>query len=114
MSTWEKEAGDEWAHHIDLPLLSGSYLLTDPPPSAFAAPCQIIRYFPTHTLTTHVATRFSDLFLTRPRWRPDEMSPFLRGLHPEGDTKARDKLIAKFVRVVKEKDGAWWYPRRTG
>jgi sister chromatid cohesion protein DCC1 len=41
------------------------------------------------------------------------MTPFLKGLYREGDTKERDKLVAKFVRVVKEKDGAWWYPRRS-
>lgn len=42
------------------------------------------------------------------------MAPFLRGLTRDGDTKARDKLVAKFVRVVREKEGTWWYPRRTG
>jgi sister chromatid cohesion protein DCC1 len=41
------------------------------------------------------------------------MAPFLRGLTRDGDNKERDKLVAKFVRVVKEKEGVWWYPRRT-
>lgn len=99
---------------MSLAALEGNYLLDDPPPSAFSAPCKILRYFPYYTLPNHVALRFTDLFLTRPRWRPDEMVPFLRGLYPPGDTKARDKLVVKFVRVVKEKDGQWWYPRRTG
>jgi sister chromatid cohesion protein DCC1 len=65
-------------------------------------------------LSAHAPTRFTDLFLARARWRPDEMIPFMRGLYPEGDTKARDKLVAKYIRVVKEREGAWWYPRRTG
>lgn len=99
---------------IDLCALSGEYLLDDPPPTAFATPCKHIRHFPVYTLPMHVATRFTDLFLTRARWRPDDMAPFLAGLYPEGDSKARDKLVAKYVRVVKEKDGSWWYPRRTG
>lgn len=42
------------------------------------------------------------------------MQPFLADLYREGDTKERDKLVAKFVRVVKDKTGVWWYPRRSG
>ena len=42
------------------------------------------------------------------------MTPFLRGLTRDGDKKAQDKLVAKFVRVVKEGSAVWWYPRRTG
>ena len=41
------------------------------------------------------------------------MEPFLRTLVKAGDTKVRDKMVAKFVRIVKERDGVWWYPRRT-
>lgn len=114
MRHWHTDAGDAWASHAALDRLTGEYLLCDPPPSAFAAPCQLVQHFPLHGLPSHAATRFTDLFLTRNRWRPDDMEPFLRGLFPEGDKKARDKLVAKFVRVVKEKDGSWWYPRRTG
>jgi hypothetical protein len=44
------------------------------------------------------------------------MEPFLRGLTPEGDRKALEKLVGKFVRVVKEggpgKAVVWWFPRR--
>jgi sister chromatid cohesion protein DCC1 len=69
--------------------------------------------FPHTSLPSDPATRFSELFLTRPKWRPDDMGPFLRTLVKAGDTKVRDKMVAKFVRIVKEKDGVWWYPRRT-
>ena len=69
--------------------------------------------FSRHTLPLQPAVRFADLFLTRSKWRPDDMGPFLRGLTRDGDTKERDRLIAKFVRVVKDKEGVWWYPRRT-
>jgi sister chromatid cohesion protein DCC1 len=41
------------------------------------------------------------------------MAPFLRGITRDNDTKERDKLVAKFARVVKEDGGVWWYPRRT-
>lgn len=91
----------------------GNYLLNTPPPSAFASPSPDITYFPAHTLPIVPAIRFADLFLTRTPWRPDDMQPFLLGLYREGDSKARDKLIAKFVRVVKDKDGTWWFPRRS-
>jgi sister chromatid cohesion protein DCC1 len=40
------------------------------------------------------------------------MEPFLRTLGREGDKKSRDKMVGKFVRVVKEREGVWWYPRR--
>jgi hypothetical protein len=44
------------------------------------------------------------------------MQPFLRGLTPEGDRKAMDKLVVKYVRVVKESGQAgnkvWWHARR--
>lgn len=40
------------------------------------------------------------------------MDPFLRTLVKDGDSKAKDKMTAKFVRIVKERDGTWWYPRR--
>jgi sister chromatid cohesion protein DCC1 len=92
----------------------GNYLLDDPPLSALINPSKTITYFPLHALPLHAPTRFADLFLTRQRWRPEDMTPFLRGLTRDGDKKERDKLIVKFVRVVKDKDGVWWHPRRTG
>ncbi|WWD18653.1 hypothetical protein CI109_103106 [Kwoniella shandongensis] len=116
LEEWKAEVGETWAEHVDLTLLEGDYLLSPPPLSAlssFKSPSPILSYFPVATLPLQPATRFADLFLTRPRWRPEEMAPFLKGLTRDGDTKERDKLVAKFVRVVKEKEGAWWYPRRT-
>ncbi|GMK57313.1 hypothetical protein CspeluHIS016_0401470 [Cutaneotrichosporon spelunceum] len=112
LSQWTSAAG-AFEAHVALDLLAGSYLLRDPPPAASVRE-QLVEYFPVHTLSANVPTRFADLFLTRARWRPDDMIPFLRGLYPEGDSKARDKLVAKHIRVVKEREGAWWYPRRTG
>ena len=85
--------------------------MNDPPSGSISPP--LIVSFPVHALPLHPPTRFADLFLTRPRWRPEEIIPFLRGLMRDGDTKERDKLVAKFVRVVREKEGTWWYPRRT-
>ncbi len=88
--------------------------MNDPPLSTITKPSKIIVYFPLHNLPLHAPTRFADLFLTRQKWRPEEMIPFLRGLTRDGDKKELDKLVAKFVRVVKEREGVWWFPRRTG
>ncbi|KIR53055.1 sister chromatid cohesion protein DCC1 [Cryptococcus gattii Ru294] len=115
MSEWQEEVGETWREYTDLKLLEGEYLLSPPPPSAlsFASPSPLISYFPLASLPLQPAERFAELFLTRQRWRPEEMAPFLRGLTRDGDSKGRDKLVAKFVRIVKEKDGTWWYPRRS-
>ncbi|WVF69001.1 hypothetical protein IAT40_003775 [Kwoniella sp. CBS 6097] len=114
---WKSEVGEMWADSVDLKLLEGEHLLTPPPASisSFTSPSPLITHFPLSQLPLNPAQRFADLFLTRPRWRPEEILPFLKGLSRDGDTKERDKLVQKFVRVVREKDGgAWWYPRRTG
>jgi sister chromatid cohesion protein DCC1 len=114
LTRWRDAAGDLWNPHVELSYLSGFYLLDTPEPGTIGAGTgPHIRYFAYHSLPSHVATRFADLFLTRPRWRPEDMTPFLRGLYPAYDSKAKDKLVAKYVRVVKDTDGAWWYPRRT-
>ena len=92
----------------------GEHLLATPEVTAtLLSASPSISYFPLHTLPLQPAIRFADLFLTRARWRPDDMIPFLKGLYRDGDSKERDKLVTKFVRVVKEKEGTWWYPRRT-
>lgn len=92
----------------------GEHLLTAPEGTAkLVSSSPTITPFPLHTLPLQPAIRFVDLFLTRSRWRPEEMIPFLKGLYRDGDNKERDKLVTKFVRVVKEKEGSWWYPRRT-
>ncbi|KAL1413152.1 Ctf8p and Ctf18p associating protein [Vanrija albida] len=114
LAEWRAAAGESFESAVALPLLAGDYLLSDAPPSAFAAPGKLVSYFPRAALPPDAATRFADLFLTRQAWRPDEMTPFLRGLFPAGDTKARDKIVAKFVRAVKGRDGVWWHPRRSG
>ncbi|WVQ85058.1 hypothetical protein IAT38_007222 [Cryptococcus sp. DSM 104549] len=113
---WRGEVGEMWTDDVDIKLLEGDYLISPAPPTTLSSstkPSKTLSYFPLSQLPTQPALRFADLFITRPRWRPDEMAPFLKGLTRDGDTKERDKLVVKFVRVVKEKEGVWWYPRRT-
>ncbi|KAL7423046.1 Ctf8p and Ctf18p associating protein [Cryptotrichosporon argae] len=107
---WRAQCSES-AALASLSLLAGEHLV-QPGPAA-ASPPQLVP-FPAAKLPLHPSTRFADLFLTRARWRPDDIAPFLAGLVRDGDTKERDKLVAKFVRIVKEKDGVWWYPRRSG
>ncbi|ORX37246.1 sister chromatid cohesion protein Dcc1 [Kockovaella imperatae] len=111
-SDWHEQVGDTWAHLATLDLLKGNHLTqTDLRNTTITS-------FPVHELSLDPATRFSDLFLTRPKWLAEEMKPFLRGLVRDGDDKARDKLVGKYVRVVKtaaergEATEVWWYPRK--
>ena len=93
----------------------GEYLLREPTSTTFSKQPHLIP-FSVSSLPTDPAQRFTDLFLTRAQWRPEDMQPFLRGLTPEGDRKAMDKLVVKYVRVVKETGKAgnkvWWHARR--
>jgi sister chromatid cohesion protein DCC1 len=124
---WKEQVGETWADLVNLKTLDvgddlnladaeqGNYLLT-PVPISFTstASAPLISAFFVHTLSTDPATRFGDLFLTRPKWRPEDMKPFLHGLTPDGDQKGMDRMIVKFVRVVKESNGGvWWHPRRS-
>jgi sister chromatid cohesion protein DCC1 len=128
MYKWRDIVGEQWSEICNFKLLEvshslverqsadrqGEHLLTSPEGTAkLTSTSPTITPFPLHTLPLQPAIRFADLFLTRARWRPEEMTPFLKGLYRDGDNKERDKLITKFVRVVKEKEGSWWYPRRT-
>jgi sister chromatid cohesion protein DCC1 len=129
MYKWKDTVGEQWSDTCDFKLLEvslqshslggnanqqGEHLLTAPEGTAkLTSSAPTITPFPLHTLPLQPAIRFADLFLTRARWRPEEMIPFLKGLYRDGDNKERDKLVTKFVRVVKEKEGSWWYPRRT-
>lgn len=128
MYKWRETVGEQWSDTCDFKLLEvsstllmhtsadkqGEHLLTAPEGTAkLTSSSPIITSFPLHALPLQPAIRFADLFLTRARWRPEEMIPFLKGLYRDGDNKERDKLVTKFVRVVKDKEGSWWYPRRT-
>ncbi|WWC70958.1 uncharacterized protein I206_104910 [Kwoniella pini CBS 10737] len=114
---WKEEIGEEWKDEIDIKLLEGEYLISNGPINSITFNSlndnKFITHFPLSSLPIQPLQRFTDLFLTKSKWNPEEILPFLKGLTCEGDIKSRDKLIVKFVRVVKEKDGIWWYPRRS-
>ncbi len=55
------------------------------------------------------AQRFADLFLTRLRWRRDDITPFLQEIAV--NSKERDKLLFKYCRTITDARGAWYTSR---
>ncbi|KAK7687152.1 hypothetical protein QCA50_009655 [Cerrena zonata] len=107
LKKWESAVGDTFESSVSLDLLSGNYLttqnlLTDPPTIE-------LNYFPSSALPTDPAARFGDLFLTRQRWKAEEISPFLQDIVV--NNKERDKLLLKYARTVTNKDGIWYTAR---
>lgn len=49
------------------------------------------------------AARFSDLFLTRSKWKVEDLSPFLSDIAV--NSKERDKLLLKYCRAVTDSHG---------
>lgn len=67
-------------------------------------------YYPISALPLDPASRFSDLFSIKQRWRLDEIAPFLADLAI--DSKKRDALTLKFTRKVKDDKGETFYAAR--
>ena len=82
--------------------LTSSDTLVDPPTALLA-------YFPSAELPVEPGARFAELFLARPRWKVEEIAPFLADVAV--DTKERDKLLLKHARAVTEADGIWYTAR---
>jgi sister chromatid cohesion protein DCC1 len=53
--------------------------------------------------------RFADLFLTRERWKAEDIKPYLSDIAV--DTKDLDKLLLKYARASTDKDGLWYTAR---
>ncbi|GBE81571.1 hypothetical protein SCP_0313000 [Sparassis crispa] len=107
LSKWRNAVGDTFEMQVALDLLSGNYLsqlspITDPP-------ITLLVYFPSSSLPVDSAARFTDLFLTRPRWKAAEISPFLADIVV--DSKERDRLLLKFARAVTDAEGVWYTAR---
>ena len=66
-------------------------------------------YFPSSALPSEPAARFTDLFLTRQRWKAEEIAPFLSDIVL--DHKERDKLLLKYARAVTDSEGVWYTAR---
>ncbi|OBZ67045.1 putative sister chromatid cohesion protein DCC1 [Grifola frondosa] len=107
LGKWRKTVGDTFEARVSLNLLSGNYLsnpsyLTEPP-------THMLTYFPSSSLPVDPATRFTDLFLTRARWKAEEISPFLADIVV--NSKERDKLLLKYARAITDTEGIWYTAR---
>ncbi|KAH9914013.1 sister chromatid cohesion protein Dcc1 [Fomitopsis serialis] len=107
LTKWRKSVGDTFESEMSVDLLSGKYLtqtdvLKEPP-------IVVLTYFPSFQLPIDPAARFTDLFLTRPRWKADEISPFLADIVV--DAKERDKFLLKYARAITDAEGIWYTAR---
>ncbi|KAI9509500.1 sister chromatid cohesion protein Dcc1 [Russula earlei] len=105
MAKWNTAVGDTFVSHTSLKLLVGNYLCT---PSPFSS-CKLLSYFPCAELPTDPATRFADLFLTRARWKAEDIAPYLSDIVVEA--KELDKLLLKYARALTDTDGLWYAAR---
>ena len=69
----------------------------------------MLTYFPASALPVEPAARFADLFLARPRWKGEEIAPFLTDIAV--NTKERDKLLLKYCRTITESGSVWYTVR---
>ncbi|KAI0915788.1 hypothetical protein AcW1_003710 [Taiwanofungus camphoratus] len=107
LAKWKKTVGDSFESEVSLDLLSGNYLSNLEPLKE--PPTTVLTYFPSSQLPIDPAARFTDLFLTRSRWRANEIAPFLADICI--DTKERDKFLLKFARAVTDTEGVWYTAR---
>lgn len=101
MKQWKSIVGDTFEKYVDLALLSGNYLVS---PND-----EEMLYLPAHSLPMDAAARFTELFQIRPRWKAQDILPFLSDIVI--DSKERDKLLLKFARVATDADGVWYTTR---
>ena len=50
-----------------------------------------------------------DLFLAQPRWKTQDIAPFLVDIAV--NSKERDKLLLKYARATTDTDGVWYSAR---
>ncbi|KAF8493606.1 sister chromatid cohesion protein Dcc1 [Gautieria morchelliformis] len=112
IAQWCGAVGDYFTPSVDLNLLEGTYLLHPAPSPSSPTPTHIT-YFPSSALPTAPQQLFADLFLTRTRWRAEDLEPFLAGV-AKGRGE-REKLLVKYARAtVGEGGGVWYTARATG
>lgn len=80
-------------------LPQGNYIEAE----SLGAPETSLKYFPASMLPMDPAARFSDLFLTRSKWKVEDLSPFLSDIAV--NSKERDKLLLKYCRAVTDSQG---------
>ncbi|CAE6419810.1 unnamed protein product [Rhizoctonia solani] len=102
---WKEQVGDMFTEHIDITLLDGNYLSTPIPHTGYGESSNTLLYYPRSSLPTDAAQRFQALFLTRPKWKTEDMAIYLEDIAV--DKKERDRLMLKYTRQITEADGIW-------
>ncbi|KZW00287.1 hypothetical protein EXIGLDRAFT_667661 [Exidia glandulosa HHB12029] len=118
MAKWADAVGEAFAASLDLQLLEGNYVQShifarsdESQDGAHGMAKRLqLTYLPSASLPMDPGLRFNDLFLVKPKWRADELVPFLKDIAI--DAKARDKLFLKWCRATTDADGAVWYTVR--
>ncbi|KAF9495387.1 hypothetical protein BDN71DRAFT_1447540 [Pleurotus eryngii] len=110
LEKWKTVVSDKFEDLVEMELLSGNVLLSASTMSAYGDDATTtLQYFPASQLPTDPPARFAELFLTRTRWRTDDITPFLSDIAV--NTKDRDRLLLKYARAVNDKDGIWYTAR---
>ncbi|KAL1747723.1 sister chromatid cohesion protein Dcc1 [Schizophyllum fasciatum] len=105
LARWREAATDAFADLCEMSLLAGNYIAT----AALDGSAGPLRYFPSSALPVDPAARFAELFLTRARWKGDEIAPFLADIAV--DAKERDRLLLKYARATTTPEGIWYTAR---
>ncbi|CAL1707413.1 unnamed protein product [Somion occarium] len=105
LAKWKSAVGDTFETTITLDLLLANYLSS----LSTLTGATELTYFPSSALPTDPAARFTDIFLTRPRWKAEDISPFLEDIVV--NNKERDKLLLKYARAITDKEGVWYTAR---
>lgn len=105
LKKWTNAVGDTFEPSVKLSLLSGDYLRNLSSIGEEAT----LTYFPSSALPVDPAARFVELFLTRQRWKHEEIEHFL--LDIAVNSKERDKLLLKHARALTDTEGVWYTAR---
>ncbi|KEP54434.1 sister chromatid cohesion protein DCC1 [Rhizoctonia solani 123E] len=105
MERWKEQVGDMFTEHIDITLLDGNYLSTPVLHTKYGEPSNTLLYYPRSALPTDAAQRFQALFLTRAKWKVEDIGVYLEDIAV--DKKERDRLMLKYTRQLTEPDGVW-------
>ncbi|KAJ7180177.1 sister chromatid cohesion protein Dcc1 [Mycena crocata] len=106
LDKWKLAVGDTFEESVSLTLLSGNYLASP----ATLNTGETLVYFPSSALPVDPPSRFVDLFLTRPRWKAEDIAPFLSDIAI--NTKDRDKLLLKYTRATTDKKEGICYTKK--
>lgn len=125
VENWKDAVGDAFEDLVDVSLLRvrkhlsmydcrvfnfcQGYCLTHVVETA-AVTTSSLQWFPRTDLPSDPLSRFNDLFLVRPKWKAEDMEPFLEDLAV--DKKEREKFLMKFTRASADDKENRYYTAR--